>query len=142
MSDTFALSGLVRKRAELAGEIIEAERRLSGLRADLAHVDAAIRIFSPEYRLESIKAKRRSNSDRLFAPRELGRHIYDILRRSDGPMTVADISAAVIQLRGMTNDQAPRCVVAERIDKAIRRQGDKVERVPFGPRSVGWQLRE
>ena len=40
----FATAALSRKRAELAGDIIAREATLDQLRADLAHIDAAIRM--------------------------------------------------------------------------------------------------
>jgi hypothetical protein len=42
-----AVSALVRRHAELAGEIEAAEARLDQLRADLVHLHAAIRIMDP-----------------------------------------------------------------------------------------------
>jgi hypothetical protein len=47
MSD-LAVSALVRKRAEIAGEIEAKLAEVDRLRADLAHLDAAIRIVCPE----------------------------------------------------------------------------------------------
>ena len=43
------VAALARKRAELAGEIEAGELRLRELRAGLAHVDATIRLFTPDY---------------------------------------------------------------------------------------------
>ena len=43
-----AMAGLIRKRAELAGEIIARVTALDQLRADLVHLDAAIRIMCPD----------------------------------------------------------------------------------------------
>src|SRR5688572_3826021 len=54
----FAISALTRKRAELAGEIQVAEVRLRELRANLAHVDATIRLFSPDYPIAHIAPKK------------------------------------------------------------------------------------
>ena len=49
-----ALSALIRKRAELAGEAEALDARLAQMRADLAHLDAAIRILCPEAEPELI----------------------------------------------------------------------------------------
>jgi hypothetical protein len=43
-----ALSALIRKRAELAAEAKATAAHLDQLRADLVHLDAAIRILCPE----------------------------------------------------------------------------------------------
>ena len=43
-----ATAALIRKRAELAGEVEALDARLAQLRADLVHLDAAIRIMCPD----------------------------------------------------------------------------------------------
>ena len=41
-----AVSALIRKRAELAGEQEQLRERLDALRQDLVHLDATIRLFA------------------------------------------------------------------------------------------------
>lgn len=60
MATDLVLSGLSRRRAELAGEIISRSAALDQLRADLAHLDAAIRIMNPDAEPELIRPKRPS----------------------------------------------------------------------------------
>ena len=57
MATDFAVSALSRKRAELAAEIIAREAALDQLRADLAHLDAAIRIMCPDAEPELIRRR-------------------------------------------------------------------------------------
>jgi hypothetical protein len=45
--DTFAISALVRKRAELAGLVDHARAELDALTANLGHLDATLRLFDP-----------------------------------------------------------------------------------------------
>ncbi len=52
------LSGLARKRAELAGEAEALRARLAQIAASLEHLDAAIRLFDPDYDLAAIRPKR------------------------------------------------------------------------------------
>jgi hypothetical protein len=52
-----SVSGLVRKRAEIAGQIEVAQIGLRRMIADLDHIDAAIRIFAPELATETIKSR-------------------------------------------------------------------------------------
>ena len=54
---TWVLSGLVEKRAELAGEIRQAEDRLEQLRSDILHLDATIRLIDPSYHTDAIVPK-------------------------------------------------------------------------------------
>lgn len=49
---TYALAALFEKRAELAGQIIQAEKHARQLRDDLPHVEAVIRILQPGIELE------------------------------------------------------------------------------------------
>ena len=51
------LAGLVDKRAEIAGRIAHTRATLRQLIIDLDHVDAAIRIFDPNYDVEGIRQK-------------------------------------------------------------------------------------
>jgi hypothetical protein len=47
MADPHVISALRSKRAELSGELIAIERRIVQLRADIASLDGAIRVFDP-----------------------------------------------------------------------------------------------
>jgi hypothetical protein len=50
MAQSIVIHGLVSKRAELSGEISEAEKRLERLRADLDSLDATIRLLIQPWR--------------------------------------------------------------------------------------------
>jgi hypothetical protein len=50
MAEPHVVSALVSERAELGGQIEALERQADQLRADLLHIDAAMRIFAPDYR--------------------------------------------------------------------------------------------
>jgi hypothetical protein len=58
------LAGLVEKRAEIAGQIAHTSAVLRQLIIDLDHVDAAIRIFDPNYKVEGIRQKLPANAHR------------------------------------------------------------------------------
>ena len=55
-----ATSALIRKRAELAGEVEALDARAAQLRADLVHLDAAIRIMCPDADPELIRPRKPS----------------------------------------------------------------------------------
>jgi hypothetical protein len=56
-NNTFVISGLIAKRAELSGDIIEAEKRIARLRADLDCLDATIRLFDPKIAPKAIRPR-------------------------------------------------------------------------------------
>jgi hypothetical protein len=93
MGDTFVISGLRKKRAELSGELIAAEKRVLQIRADLDCLDGAIRLFDPEAeprKIRPVQARRMSGP----IPRgQCSRAVLDMLRRADQPMTVREIAA-------------------------------------------------
>src|SRR5690242_20331668 len=89
---TYTLTELFDKRAELAGEIILAEKRARQLRADLAHVEAAIRILRPGIDLGKVVPRRIEFRPRYFKRGELTRLILDFMREHAGQtVAVSDI---------------------------------------------------
>jgi hypothetical protein len=57
MPNEHALSGLIAKRAELAGKIETMQREMRELLATIGHIDATIRAFDPNADIEDIKPK-------------------------------------------------------------------------------------
>ena len=66
MAELHVVSGLVTKRAELAGRIQACRQELEHLEADVSHLDGAIKLFAPDYKLESIRAKPPRRRNRFF----------------------------------------------------------------------------
>lgn len=142
--DTFAIGALARKRAELAAEIVERERALDQLRADLAHLDGALRLLEPAYKPGSIRPKRRhTKHERWFATGELGRLCLDVLRAAAEPLPTMEIARAVMRRRGMDSEDGPAMLRVENMLAGVlrRRNGKLVERVTIEPRGVGWRVR-
>jgi hypothetical protein len=54
----FVLSGLVKRRAELAGEAEVIRARLAAIAADLGHLDAVIRQFDPAFDVAAIRPRK------------------------------------------------------------------------------------
>ncbi len=57
MANENVLSGLIRKRAEVAGELEAAQQRVQQLIIGIDNVDATIRIFAPDIDLEEVRPK-------------------------------------------------------------------------------------
>ena len=68
MAESHVVSALVNKRAEIAGMIARAQQQIGEFRANLAHVDATIRLFAPAMEPETIPPKRIRQSDLRFEP--------------------------------------------------------------------------
>jgi hypothetical protein len=53
----FVLNGLVKRRAQLAGDIENTHEALRKMVLDLESLDAAIVLFDPDFEVETIKPK-------------------------------------------------------------------------------------
>lgn len=143
MAEPHVLSALVTKRAELAGEIEGLERQADQFRADLLHIDAAIRIFAPDYRPNEIRPKAKRMKGEWFAHGELMRLVLETLRKASDPMTAKEIALALMAHKGFdTSDERTVRLVEKRVFSVLtRREGSLVEKVVYGVRSTGWKVR-
>ncbi|NJO33384.1 MAG: hypothetical protein HC869_09805 [Rhodospirillales bacterium] len=64
--DRYALSALRNKRASLASDIVQLERKLRHCREALVHVDATLKLLDPELEPEAIPTKRPVKRIKLF----------------------------------------------------------------------------
>lgn len=137
------ISALIAKRVELAGIIAELEQQLAQYRADLTHIDAALRLFGSQIDPESIRPKRRYRRTRYFARNELSRLCLDVLREAEGELILTDeIAGRVMARKGFdATDPALRAVIRDQVGsalKALRRRG-AAESIGRG-RGARWKL--
>lgn len=101
MAESHVISALVDKRSELAGLIQHYQQEINRISGDLGHIDAAIKLFNPEYDLRTISAKAHRERNQYFKPGELGRLILDILRNASEPMTSRQIACSVLDAKSL-----------------------------------------
>ena len=96
------VSRLTTKRAELARLITELERELDQYRADLTHIDGALRVLSADLDPETIPARRRYARRQYFGRNELSRLCLDTLRLAAGePLTAEEITIRIMNAKGL-----------------------------------------
>ena len=137
---TYTLTELFDKRAELAGEIVQAELRARQLRGDLAHVEATIRILRPGIELPKIVPKRVEYRPRYFKRGQLTRLIPDYIRQhADAPITVADILPLVIGDRSLSHDEKTR--IRSIVQQALRKlaRHERSSKSPPRGRTLRWR---
>lgn len=88
----FAISALKDKRARLAGELIEARKRIADLQADIKTLDAALKIFGHATEVKPIKPR-----TVLFARNELKRLIIAIMRENPDLKSNREIAEEIIR---------------------------------------------
>ncbi len=84
MAESPVVTALVSKRAEMAGLIEHYQKEMGRLAADLAHLDATLKLFSPEIDLRTLRAKEHRTRNRFFRPGECQRMVLDIFREAQG----------------------------------------------------------
>ena len=78
MSNAYVISGLTVKRAEVSGTIADLQERIRQERANLAHIDATLRLFDPDAKPEAIPSKRPASLHGWFANGEISRRIREL----------------------------------------------------------------
>ena len=61
MSESHVVSGLLERRAEMGGLIEHHQKEMSRLAGDLQHLDATIKLFSPDFDLRTVRGKAHGN---------------------------------------------------------------------------------
>ena len=112
--DLYALSALRNRRAEIASQIVECERKMRHFRDSLVHVDACLKLLDPDADPDDITNKRITRRVKLFGQGQLGRLIMDAFRMSDGqPLTTREIVDHVLRQGG--HDNSARLTVGPRV---------------------------
>jgi len=105
MAETHVISALRAKRAEVSGYIHDLEKKVKRMRANLAHIDATIRVFAPDLNPDTIPPKRRYRRSHYFAKGELSRRCLDMFREANGDsITATEIAKAAMADKGMSAD--------------------------------------
>jgi len=94
------LSGLIRKRQEIAADLDAAQSRVRQLILDIDAVDATIRLFQPDIDLDVVKVRptpRRHEAHRG----DTSRLILSLLREASEPLSHREITQRVMTARGL-----------------------------------------
>jgi hypothetical protein len=133
--NSFVLPGLLKRRAELAGDIEAAHNALRRIILDLENLDATILQFDPTYQVETIKPKAFRPPKDWANRGEMSRIVLSILRQAAEPLTSRDIALQMLVKRALDkNDQRLLRLMSKRVGVALRGQKDKgVVRSEQGP---------
>ena len=114
------LSGLIRKRQEIAAEMDGVQARLRQLILDIDAVDATIRLFQPDIDLDVVKVRptpRRHEAHRG----DTSRLILSLLREAAEPLSHREITQRVMQARGLNLADRALCqTMRDRVGASLR----------------------
>src|SRR3954452_21276150 len=142
MGTNLSLLAIIRKRADIAGEVEALSARCHQLRVNLVHLDAAIRIMDPDAEPELIRPRKPSRRGcDWFGRQELLRLALEGVRKAERPLSTVEIARGVMLCKGIVVDDAIALRrVAGMVKGVLHRQdGRTVERAGSG-RDVGWRI--
>jgi hypothetical protein len=137
-----AVAALIRKRAEIAGNIADLESQIAALRDDLLHVDHTLRLFDPNVEPRHIPPKHpQIRSDGYFGRGEITRRIYDALRGGQDVSAVDIVEMAMTAKTLPLDDKHLRATFTTRFLVRLNQLADKgtIERIGSG-NGVRWRV--
>ncbi|EKF17624.1 hypothetical protein [Nitratireductor pacificus] len=118
MENDVVIHGLLRRRSEIAGEILHLDGQVEKLRADLKHLDAALKVMG--YVNEDAFPVRKACTSGLFHRKELGRLVVGHLRSSTDGLQARDIALAISRDKGWeTDDQRFQKALTDKVSRAL-----------------------
>lgn len=110
------VSQLITKKEELSGELNFYKTKISQLEEVLNGIDISIKVFDPDFKLCSIKAKRFTGNTHYFKRGESHVLVLDILRKSQKPMKTHEI---VIELMKRKELDYQDLTLVEKVKKTL-----------------------
>jgi hypothetical protein len=139
----FVLNGLVKRRAQLAGDIENTHEALRKMVLDLESLDATIVQFDPDFRVETIKPKAFRPPKDWSNRGQMSRICLSILRQATEPLTSRDIALELLIQRALDkSDLRLLRLMTKRVGVALRGQRESgVVRSEQGPgQYVLWEV--
>jgi len=115
MAESMVVSGLVSKRAEVAGQIASFKTEIIRLQGALTHLDGSIKLFAPEFDLRTVKAKRTNKRNQNFKQGEAQHMTLDVMREANAPLYSRKITDALLQRKNIE----PTTAIVARVQKNI-----------------------
>lgn len=115
MTQSHVVSGLIAKRAELAGQLASFQTEIDRISGTLANLDRTIKLFAPEFDLRTIKSKRTNTRSTHFYNGELQRLTLDILRQAGRPLISREIGEELLVIKDLDSsslDSVQRRLIA------------------------------
>lgn len=140
--ESHVVSGLRRKRAQIAGFIADHERKARDWRVALVQLDATLKLFAPDLDPDLIPAKRRHRKSQHYNGPDLARLCLDELRKANGMPLTAIALADIAMVAGNVPDQHHvRYALRQRITKYLSDKEKAGEMVRVGvANNTAWKL--
>jgi hypothetical protein len=137
MTTSHVISGLIAKRAEVAGQIAHLNEESRRLKAALEHLDATIVFLDPSIKPTGILSRRVPRQPPVLP--ELARTVLDLMRTATQPMTTREMALRLLQEHNL--DRADLARLEQAVGGCMNRaDGRLVEPVSRRKRPMRWRL--
>ncbi len=144
MADTHVISALVKKRAELRGDIIHYKQLIATLDKDLQTIDATIKIFDVDYDISSIKPVRKGRN-RFFNNGEAKVLVLEVLKSNKLPLSTDKLSEIIAVNKNLSfENKTDKSNFQKSILLALNTclSNNLVEKVSKDGLSIIWKIKE
>ena len=144
MADTHVISALVKKRAELRGDIIHYKQLIATLDKDLQTIDATIKIFDVDYDISSIKPVRKGRN-RFFNNGEAKVLVLEVLKSNKLPLSTDKLSEIIATNKNLSfENKTDKSNFQKSILLALNTclSNNLVEKVSKDGLSIVWKIKE
>ena len=144
MADTHVISALVKKRAELRGDIIHYKQLIATLDKDLQTIDATIKIFDVDYDISSIKPVIKSRN-RFFNNGEAKVLVLEVLKSNKLPLSTDKLSEIIATNKNLSfENKTDKSNFQKSILLALNTclSNNLVEKVSKNGLSIVWKIKE
>jgi len=144
MSQSHAVSALVSLRNQFAGKMSALQQELDGVSSNIRTLDAAIKLFDPDFKLSTLKAKRTNSKNVFFAKHgEASRFVLQTLREASATLSTNEIAELAINQKGLNRSSIDLKALRACILTTLSRQrikGIAVERGRDKDGAIMWSL--
>lgn len=122
MAESHVISALTSKRSELAGVIAFHSKEIGRITEEVKALDATIKLFDPEYRINAIKPKRYLRKNQFFKHGEAHKLVLEILRDAKSPISTVVIAEEAQRRIGLVMDDNALAAFKGSIGGVLARQ--------------------
>ena len=121
MAESHVVSGLAARRAELTGQIQHYHTLIARLTADVAHLDATIKQFAPEFDLRTLRPKAYRARVSIFRHGDALVQVLNVMREAGDPITSSQIAQTLLAKIGDGSVGQDYNCAAKHVNNALHR---------------------
>jgi len=101
MAGMHMMNALTTKRGELVGHIKDRRRELKQLGDELAHLEATMRLFDPQWVVERVPVRRPAKRRQVFRAGECQRLVLEKLRDAQSAISEDELAVMLVRAKGL-----------------------------------------